>query len=161
MIRKVTPEDVPFITALYNEYVLHTTVSFETEALTLEQMARRVEQISARFPYYIYEEDGEPLGYACIHPWKERAAYCKTLETTVYLVPGARRHGIGRQLVGRLIDDARAMGYHALIACITAENADSVAFHRRMGFKQVSLFEKVGVKFGRILDVVDYEYVLI
>lgn len=161
MIRPVRTEDVPFITDLYNHYVLHTTVSFETEALTLQQMRQRMEEISSHFPYYVYEENGELLGYACVHPWKDRKAYHKTLETTVYLADKARHRGIGRLLVEKLIDDSRRLGYYALIACITAENEVSVNFHRKMGFKQVSLFEKVGEKFGRVLDVVDYEYLLI
>ena len=60
----------------------------------------------------------------------------------------------------RLIEECRRRGCHALVACITAENADSRRLHERLGYKQVSLFEEVGRKFGRWLDVTDYELLL-
>ena len=61
----------------------------------------------------------------------------------------------------RLIEECRREGYRALIACITEGNAASDALHLRLGFKQVSHFERVGLKFGRWLDVVDYELLLL
>jgi len=59
-----------------------------------------------------------------------------------------------------LIDECRRHGYHALIACITADNLSSLRFHHRLGFCQVSRFPKVGRKFGRWLDVIDLELIL-
>lgn len=60
----------------------------------------------------------------------------------------------------RLIEDCRALGFHSLIACVTAENSTSVRFHERLGFSQVSRFVEVGLKFGRRLDVVDLQLIL-
>lgn len=59
-----------------------------------------------------------------------------------------------------LIDECRRQGYHALIACITADNLSSLQIHHRLGFCQVSRFPKVGRKFGRWLDVIDLELIL-
>ena len=80
--------------------------------------------------------------------WKERAAYRHTLETTVYLAPGYEGKGIGRELMERLIEECRRDGYRALIACVTEGNVVSDALHLRLGFKKVSHFKKVGLKFG-------------
>lgn len=71
-----------------------------------------------------------------------------------------RARGIGRQLMERLIEECRAGGYHALIACITEGNEASYSLHEKLGFRKVSHFEKVGLKFGRWLDVVDYELII-
>ena len=110
------------------------------------------------FPYFVYEEEGKVVGYCYAHLWKERAAYRHTLETTVYLAPDTR--GRHRQRVdGRLIENVVGR-YRALIACVTEGNAVSDALHLRLGFKKVSHFKKVGLKFGRWLDVVDYELLL-
>ena len=106
------------------------------------------------------ENNGKLIGYCYAHPWKERAAYCKTLETTIYLASEAKGKGLGTRLMDRLIDECRNRGYHVLIACITAENEESCQFHERLGFKKVSHFEQVGQKFGRWLDVADYELIL-
>ncbi len=160
VIRQVEFRDVPAITRIYNDYVLHTTISFETLPLSIEQMRTRVVHIAAECPYYVAEEDGELLGYCYAHPWKDRAAYSLTVETTIYLAPERKGRGIGQLLMHRLIEACREKGYAALIACITADNAESCAFHEKLGFKRVSHFHRVGRKFGQWLDVVDYELLL-
>lgn len=157
MVRKVCTEDAVEIASIYNKYIECTTVSFETEPLTVEQMRQRITDISANFPYYVYENDGRILGYAYAHKWKERAAYSKTLETTIYLDAGAKHSGIGTVLMEKIVEECRREGYKALIACVTGENKESITFHKKIGFKQVSLFSNVGEKFGRMLDVVDFE----
>lgn len=160
IIRKLEERDIPAITEIYNHYVLETTVSFEVEALTEEQMRRRAQDIASKFPYFVAEDGGNPVGYCYVHPWKERAAYASTLETTVYLHPARKHTGLGRELMNALIEECRRRGYYTLIACITAENAESRAFHTSLGFRQVSLFKGVGHKFNRRLDVVDYQLML-
>jgi L-amino acid N-acyltransferase YncA len=160
MIRNVKPEDVSAITDIYNHYVRESTATFETEPVTEEEMRNRVLSISAHFPYLVDEENEVITGYCYAHPWKARAAYQYTLETTVYLAPEFIGKGIGRLLMERLIEESRSSGFRALIACITAENESSCSFHERLGFEKVSHFVKVGEKFGRRLDVVDYEMLL-
>ena len=143
MIRQVEPQDAKAITDIYNEYVQHSVATFDTEPVQEEEMRVRIAEISSRFPYFVYEEGKEIAGYCYAHTWKERSAYRYTLETTVYLSPGHRENG-----------------YRALIACITEGNEASNILHERLGFKQVSRFTKVGLKFDRWLDVVDYELLL-
>ena len=160
-IRPVRPsDDASAITAIYNRYITRTTVSFETEPLSETSMLERIEAISSEFPYFVYEYDGAVVGYCYAHLWKERAAYSKTLETTVYLAPEACGKGFGAELVHRLIEACRERGFHSLIACITAENSRSVAFHEALSFRKVSHFRQVGRKFGRWLDVVDLQLLL-
>lgn len=159
MIRLIRPqEDAASVAALYKPYVEGTTVSFEVQPPGEDEMRDRL--LHLPFPGYLYEEDGETLGYCYAHPWKERPAYCHTLETTVYLAPEAQGRGIGRRLMEQLISACRAHGARALIACITAENEASCRFHESLGFSRVSLFRAVGRKFDRWLDVVDYELML-
>lgn len=160
MIRPVLPTDAADIAAIYREYILHTTVTFETEAVSETEMRQRIEAFSAHGLYFVYEEGGKVLGYCYAHPWKERHAYCHTLETTIYLAPEAQHRSIGRQLMERLILACRETSAHALIACITGENTESIAFHRSLGFEEKSRFTEVGNKFGRWLDVVDMELML-
>ena len=158
MVRKVNPDaDAQPITDIYNEYILNTTVSFETQPLTTGQMRQRIASISAKYPYLVYEHDGAVVGYAYVHLWKERAAYCHTAETTIYLSSVCKHHGIGKSLMSRLIEECRKRGFRMLIACITAENKESIAFHSSLGFAEASHFHNVGEKFGRWLDVVDME----
>lgn len=160
MIRKVRLTDCKAITDIYNEYIVNSTATFETEPISNNEMERRISGIMSQYPYLVYEIDDTIVGYCYAHAWKERAAYSKTLETTVYVSAKCRGKGIGKQLMINLIEECKKRDYSVLIACVTAENEKSRTFHLKLGFKQVSLFEKVGVKFGRTLDVADYELLL-
>lgn len=159
-IRPVTLADAEAITEIYNHYIRETTVTFEIEPITAEEMANRIKDISARFPYFVYEKGGKVLGYCYAHLWKQRAAFSKTLETTIYIDRHAVRQGIGCQMMRHLIELCRAQGYHSLVACITEGNEASVKMHESLGFWQASVFKEVGNKFGRWLGVVDLEYIL-
>lgn len=97
------------------------------------------------------------MAYAYAHPWKERAAYAATWETTVYADHACVRRGLGTALMRVLIDRCRRQGCRVLIACITGCNAPSIAMHSKLGFFRASHFKGVGMKMGRTLDVVDYE----
>ncbi len=138
-------------------YVENSTAIFDTVPLTESEMRRKIEMIAERFPYLVYENGGRIDGYCYAHPWKEKQAYYPTWETTIYLRPGCEGRGIGKRFMEILTDECRRRGCHSLIACITAENEGSCRFHEKLGYRQVSRFKEVGEKFGRLLDVVDYQ----
>ncbi len=165
MINKVTPQQAPevapAIAEIYRWYVENTAISFELTAPSVQEMKRRIEEISRRWTYYVYrDEQGQVLGWACAHPWKEREAYNPTFEDTIYLHPDIKGLGIGSRLLRHVIDDCREMGVHSLIACITASNMASIEFHRRFGFKEASFFKEVGYKLGAYHDVIDMQLML-
>ncbi len=160
-IRRANEQDIGQITAIYNHYVLHSTASFETVAVSRQEMARRMDEITRTCDYFVAQDDeGSILGYCYAHPWKERQAYARSYETTVYVHPDRLHEGIGRSLLEKLISACRQRDIHILIACITAENEASIRLHERFGFTRVSLFREVGYKFGRFLDVADLELIL-
>lgn len=162
IIRKVIAStDAGEIADIYRWYVENSTATFEVQPLSESQMRKRIEEIASRYPCFVWEEEGRILGYCYAHRWKNYAAYDITLETTIYLAPGITGQGIGRELMRTLIDECRERGVGSLIACITAENEGSCRFHESLGFGQVSDFRKVGMKFGRLLDVRDYQLILL
>lgn len=160
MIRQVEPTDAKAIADIYNEFVTHSVATFEIEPISEDAMRKRIADISSCFPYFVYETNKQVAGFCYAHTWKERAAYRHTLETTIYISPLWQGQGIGRQLMTRLIKTCRQAGYLALIACITDSNESSKRLHATLGFKKVSHFEKVGMKFNLLLDVSDYELLL-
>lgn len=87
MIRKVRKEDTPAITAIYNHYIAHTTITFELEPVSEEEMWTRIRHISEKYPYFVYETEGQIAGYCYVHGWKDKAAYSQSAETTIYLAP--------------------------------------------------------------------------
>lgn len=160
MIRAVTLNDAQAIADIYNEYILHSCITFETETVSTSEMTDRIRTISSVYPYFVYETDGEILGYCYAHGWKEKQAYQQTAETTVYIKNGYGHQGIGLSLMQQLIDASRKSGLHTLIACITYPNVASVRLHEKLGFRQVSRFYEVGRKFGQWLDIYDFQLIL-
>lgn len=157
MIREVRNEDAGEITEIYNHYILNTTVTFEVAPLTVGEMERRIEDISSAYPYMVYEQDGYVVGYCYVHQWHERAAFQGVVELSVYLSPASTGHGIGKELMHRMIRECRRRGYRVLIGCVTGGNDVSRAIHTKMGFVEVGHFPDVGLKFGRLIDIYYYQ----
>lgn len=160
-IRIGKKEDARAVSEIYNYYVQHTVCSFETEPVSVPEMERRMaDVIEAGLPFYVGEEDGTVVGYCYLHPWKSKAAYDTTVETTVYLDPRCLGAGRGTALYERLLSGIDRRRIHALIACICLPNPQSVRLHERMGFRQVSHFKAVGRKFDTWQDVGDWQLLL-
>lgn len=153
MIRNATVEDAGAICAIYNHYVAETTVTFETAAVSPEVMSERIAEVTANFPWLIFEEGGEVGGYAYATRWRPRAAYRHSVESTVYLAPHFQRRGVGTALYAELIQRLRALGVHQIIGGAALPNPGSVALHERLGFRKVAHFAEVGRKFDRWIDV--------
>jgi L-amino acid N-acyltransferase YncA len=155
-IRPVRPADVAAITRIYDHAVRHGTASFELDPPDADEMARRLDALSAGgFPYLVAEAGDEILGYAYAGPYRARPAYRFTVEDSVYIAPAAQRQGLGRLLLDRLIVESEARGYRQMIAVIgDSANHASIALHAALDFRMVGTFEAVGWKFGRWLDSV-------
>lgn len=148
-IRLADPErDAARILAVYAPYVRETAVSFETETPTLEAFARRVAGIAAEFPYLLLEIDGELVGYAYAHRQAERAAFGWNAELSIYMDRAYCGGGLGAPLYALLERLLAMQGYVNLYAVITEDNRGSLAFHERMGYRQVGLHQRTGWKLG-------------
>lgn len=154
ILRPATAADAAAIAAIYNHYIARTTITFEEQAVTGEDMAARIASVHAQqLPWLVLERDGALDGYAYATPWRARSAYRHSVETTIYLAQGAERQGHGRRLYARLLDELKARGLHAVIGGIALPNDASVGLHEHLGFRQVARFGEVGQKFGAWIDV--------
>ena len=160
MIRKVKPDDALDIALIYNYYVENSTITFETSPVSTEDMAKRISDISGKYPYFVYEESDKIIGYCYVSSWKKKAAYNKTVESTIYVVKDFQGKGIGCALMNKLIEVLREKSFHAVIACITIPNPTSIKLHEKLGFRKVSEFREVGFKFEKWLNVGDWELLL-
>lgn len=155
IIRPAQPADLPAILEIYNEAVVATTASWAIEPVTLaDRQAWLARQSAADHPVLTVEEDGCVVGFASYGPFRPQGGYAQTVEHSIYIKSGHRAAGLGRLLLGTLIDSARSNGVHAMVGVIDGANAESVAFHERMGFQVSGRLPEVGRKFGRWLDVV-------
>jgi phosphinothricin acetyltransferase len=153
-IRLATPADLDAINDIYNHYVLNSTCTYQTEPETIEARRAWFTNHGPPHPITIAEHDERILGWGSLSRFHARAAYSRTVENSVYVHPDHHRQGIGRALLTDLIDRARALGHHTIIAGIDAEQSSSVAIHAAHGFEQVALLKEVGFKFNRWLHVI-------
>lgn len=153
MIRIATEADVPAMLAIYAPYVENTTVSFEYDVPCRKEFMQRFYTITAQFPWLVWEEEGEILGYAYASPPYARAAYRWCAEPSVYLKAEAQGRKIGTKLYAALEEILKLQGYQVLYALITEENTPSLVFHEKLGYRKSVLFPDCGFKLGRWLGV--------
>ena len=153
MIRIATEADVPAILDIYAPYVENTTITFEYIVPTQAEFLERFRRITADFPWLVWEEKGEILGYAYACRPFERTAYSWCAEPSIYLKSAAQGKGIGRKLYTTLEELLKIMGYRVLLALITGENDRSVQFHEHLGYSSVGELIGCGYKFEKWLNV--------
>ena len=166
-IRAATSADAEALLTIYAPYVRETAITFELDVPSLEEFASRIARTLERYPYFVAERAGRIVGYAYAGPFKERAAYARSAEVSVYVEGAARRSGVGRALYGALEDELARRGIANLYACIAYQRGEdefldlgSVRFHERMGYRQVGHFHECACKFGHLYDMVWMEKIV-
>jgi len=156
VIRAATPSDAAAFAAIYAEQVLHGTATAEEVPPTAAEFAGRMAGVAeAGLPWLAAERGGQVIGYAYARFYHARAAYRWTVEDGIYIAADARGMGVGRALLGALIDACTAAGRRQMIASITAQEGEaSIALHRAFGFTEAGRMRAIIWKFGRWLDVV-------
>lgn len=152
-IRHAELRDAAAIARVYNEAVLKTTATFDTEPKTEEDRLEWLRSHDDRHPVFVAEVDGEVVGWACLSQWSDRCAYAGTAETSFYVAENCRGCGIGRALKERLIEEARRLCLHTLIARVAEGSEASLHLNRSLGFVRVGTMREVGFKHGKHLDV--------
>ena len=154
IIRAATPVDASSMATIYNHYIEHTVVTFEEQAVSAEEISRRVEGVkSASLPWLVAEQGNSVVGYAYAARWHSRSAYRMSVEATVYLDPAVARRGIGSKLYAELLPILQAQRIHVVLGIIALPNEATVALHERFGMRKVAHFAEVGFKFNRWVDV--------
>lgn len=154
MIRLATETDIPRILDIYAPYILNTAVSFEYTVPTLEEFTLRFRDITRQFPWLVWEENGNILGYAYASLPFGREAYRWCAASSIYLAPEAQGKGIGRKLYSALEALLVAQGYRKTYAIITSDNPGSLRFHEKVGFRFLARFADCGIKFSKLYSVV-------
>lgn len=153
MIRSVQIKDVPQLADLYNFYVQTSSVTFEEDLVSIPEFEQRVNEISAKYPYLVYEENGRIVGYAYAGAFRTRVAYRFACETSVYIHKDHFRKGIAYQLYDALLKALIGSEFKTAIGGITLPNESSVSLHEKFGFQKVAEFKSVGYKFNQWYDV--------
>ena len=156
----VTDDSLTILAGILNYYVVNTTVTFHTKLLSAADIRSKVFFTQPVFRSFLVKKDGRIIGYCAISPWKQQEAYAHTGEINIYLAYDATGKGIGSQAINYLLSYAQEHDINNLIAGICSENKASIRLFEKSGFRQCGHFQKVGTKFGRILDTVYLQKIL-
>lgn len=159
-IRPAQPEDAPVLLSIYAPYVENTAITFEYDVPSTAEFAQRIQNTLTKFPYLVAEKNGKIVGYAYVSPFKSRAAYDWSVETSVYVDKNFKSQGIGKSLYQMLEKILKAQHITNLNACIASPieedvhlTKDSIYFHERLGYNKVGMFHKCGYKFNTWYDM--------
>lgn len=160
-IRAALETDLPAILEIYNDAIINTTAVYDYEPHTLEMRKQwfRIKEAQG-YPVFVAEENGRVVGFSSIGQWRAWAAYKYSVENSIYVAADQRGKGIGKKLLEPLIEAAKQLDLHAIIAGIDATNEASIKLHRNFGFTEAGQFKQVGYKFGRWLDLTFMQLVL-
>lgn len=154
IVRHACKEDCAAIGEIYNHAVLHTAAIWNDKTVDTDNRIARFEARSlAGYPVLVSEEDGVITGYASFGDWRAFDGFRHTVEHSVYVHPAHQGKGIGHTLMKALINEARAIGKHVMVAGIEAQNHASIHLHETLGFVTTGQMPQVGTKFGRWLDL--------
>jgi phosphinothricin acetyltransferase len=160
LIRAATLEDLPALTEIYNHYVIHTTITFDLQPLTVDDRRAWFDDHKLSGPYRLLvatEPSVRCVGYASTSRWRPKAAYDTTVESTVYCHPDVRGKGCGTALYSKLFEAIASEDVRTVVAGVSLPNPNSIALHKRFGFREVGVFRSVGRKFGEYWDVAWFE----
>lgn len=155
-IRDAIETDFGGIHEIYAHSVINETASWEYEPPPEHEMINRFKTIkAANYPYLVALKGQKILGFAYVGLFRGREGWRFVCENSVYVHQDARGLGIAKSLMVYLIQECKKRGLKTIMAVIgDSENKASIALHNSLGFKQIGVLEKVGEKFGKILDSV-------
>jgi L-amino acid N-acyltransferase YncA len=158
IVREAKPDDLPALRELFNALIPTATIAWREKPASSAEMERWfAEQQRADHPVLVAELDGRVVGYTSWSTFRggpRFPGYRHTVEDTIHVDVAHHRRGIGRTLLGALIDEARRREVHVIVAGLDSANHASIQLHRAMGFAEVARMPEVGRKFDRWLDLV-------
>ncbi|MBK7388757.1 MAG: N-acetyltransferase [Bacteroidia bacterium] len=152
-IRPATANDILRITDIYNDAILNTTATFDTETKTVEERMQWFLNHDEKHPVIVAEINSQVIGFASLSKWSDRCAYDGTAEVSVYIDRNHRGKGVGKRMVEVIALEGERAGLTNLISRITEGNLSSIHIHEQLGFEHIGVMKKAGKKFDRFLDV--------
>lgn len=148
-LRDYQAKDLHAIVDILNYYVKNDACIFQVEPYSVAEIDIKFQSILSDYPFYVAELESKVIGFTYGARWRDKPAYAKSVETTIYIHPDYKQSGIGKPLYQKLISTLADMGFHLLVAGMTMPNKGSQRLHENLGFEKVGEFKDAGMKFGQ------------
>jgi len=139
-------EDWDQVSKIYQEGIETRNATFEVEVPSFDSWWK------SRMPGYslvAVESEGQSpgrvvLGWVTLSSTSSRSVYAGVAELSLYVGNKYKGRGVGSALLQELIKLSESQGIWTLQSGIFPENEVSIRLHKRMGFREIGLREKIG-----------------
>ncbi|OGW27511.1 MAG: GNAT family N-acetyltransferase [Nitrospirae bacterium GWC2_42_7] len=139
---------------IYNCYIENSFAAYPESRVPYEFFEQLLKMCEGYPSAVAEDEGGNVLGFGLLRPYHTFPVFSRTAFITYFIKPEFRHKGIGKQILEYLIVKGKEKGIASVLADISSLNIQSIDFHRKNGFMECGRFENVGVKNGKIFDVV-------
>lgn len=133
MIRKMNANDWESMMRIYKQSLQKGDVTFATECPTY----REWDDAHIKECRFVYETDGQAVGYTMIAPTSKREPYRGVAELSVFVDEKYLHRGIGTALLSKLCEESERCGYWTLYSAISSVNTASIELHKKCGFRVI------------------------
>ncbi|HVD00284.1 MAG TPA: GNAT family N-acetyltransferase [Candidatus Dormibacteraeota bacterium] len=151
-VRPAVAGDLAAIMGIYNWAVNQTFATLDAEPLDQEEARDWWEAHGSKSLLLVAEAEEGVIGWGRLLPWLRRGL-SSTVEDLVYVDPLMQGRGVGKALLGRLVEEATSLGYRLMVAQVAADNRGGRRLHESLGFKEVGVLHQAAHKFNVWIDV--------
>lgn len=160
LIKNAEKKHIEGIREIYNEAILNSTATFDTEIKSYEDRLKWLEDHNEKYPVVVIENNDKVLAWGSLNKYSDRKAYDKTCEISIYIHKDFRGQGLGNKIMEDLIERAQTNGIHAIISRVAGENQASKKLHKKFDFELMGIMKEVGYKFEQYIDINIYEKII-
>ncbi|QOR36171.1 N-acetyltransferase [Clostridium sp. 'deep sea'] len=152
--RLATREDIHAIKTIYNQGIDDRIATLETHHRTTEEMKKWFRNKKEQHKVIVVTaENNTVVGWASLNIFNPRKCYDGVADLSVYVERTMRGKGLGKILLNRIIDIARAYDFHKIVLSTFEFNELAQGLYQAIGFRKVGTYEKQGKLDGKWVDV--------
>ncbi|WP_179037912.1 arsinothricin resistance N-acetyltransferase ArsN1 family A [Paenibacillus sp. URB8-2] len=159
-VRQAVSDDIGSILRIYNQGIEDRIATLETDAKDLNYMDSWFQDHQGRYTVLVAERDDEVLGWTSLNPYSHRCAYSGVADLSIYIDRESRGQGVGSSLLQALEDVAKEEDFYKIVLFTFPFNQQGQGLYRKMGYREVGIFEKQGIMDDQPIDVMIMEKLL-
>ena len=154
VIREARPDDAQAIVSILNPIIEAGVYTVLDTPLTVEYERDYIANFPQRGIFYVAEDqDQKIVGFESGEPYATYThAFDHVAVIGTFVDLKERRQGIGTHLFEATLEAARRTGYEKIFTFVRADNAASLTFYLKLGFRVVGRAERQARLNGKYID---------
>lgn len=138
-IEEMKSSDWEHVKNIYLEGINTGIATFQTEAPTWENW----DKVHLQICRLVARSANGILGWIALSPTSGRDCYKGVVEVSVYVSEKNKGQGVGTTLLSNVIKQSEENGIWSLYCAIIRENNRSLTLHKKCGFREIGIREKI------------------